>query len=128
MTGHFWHNLAGQGGREDEMLLSRRRFVHVAGGVASALVTLPLAAEALSSSEAAQGASVTGPVRLDSNENPYGPSAKVMESMREALSTANRYPRQEYTPLVQRLAAVHNVAPERVIVGCGSSEILRVAS
>jgi histidinol-phosphate aminotransferase len=110
------------------MLLSRRRFVHVAGGVASALVTLPLAAEALSSSEAAQGASVTGPVRLDSNENPYGPSAKVMESMREALSTANRYPRQEYTPLVQRLAAVHNVAPERVIVGCGSSEILRVAS
>ena len=110
------------------MLISRRRFVHVAGGVASALVTLPLTAEALRSPVAAEEEGVTGPVRLDSNENPYGPSTKVMESMREALSTVNRYPRQEYAPLVQRLAALHNVAPERVLVGCGSSEILRVAS
>ncbi|MBV8051555.1 MAG: histidinol-phosphate transaminase [Acidobacteriaceae bacterium] len=111
------------------MILSRRRFVHVAGGVASALVTLPLAAtEALRAPEAAQETSVSGPVRLDSNENPYGPSEKVLESMREALSTANRYPRPEYAPLVQRLAALHNVTPERVLVGCGSSEILRVAS
>jgi len=110
------------------MLLSRRRFVHVAGGVASALVTLPLAAEALRSPGAAQEVSVAGAVRLDSNENPYGPSAKVLESMREAVSTANRYPRQEYAPLVQRLAALHSVTPERILLGCGSSEILRVAS
>ncbi|HXY15065.1 MAG TPA: aminotransferase class I/II-fold pyridoxal phosphate-dependent enzyme [Terriglobales bacterium] len=110
------------------MLISRRRFVHVAGGVASALATLPLTAEAVRSFEAAEEASVSGPVRLDSNENPYGPSDKVLQSMRECLTMVNRYPRPEYKPLVQRLAALHNVAPERVLVGCGSSEILRVAS
>ncbi len=104
------------------MLVSRRRFVHVAGGLASALATLPLAAEAWRSPEPAKEITVSGPVRLDSNENPYGPSAKVLESMREALTTANRYPRSEYAPLVQRIAALHNVAPERVLVGCGSSE------
>jgi histidinol-phosphate aminotransferase len=67
------------------------------------------------------------PVRLDSNENPYGPSPKVLESMRSAVSMANRYPRPEYLGLVERIAAMHRVEAEQVLLGCGSSEILRVA-
>lgn len=110
------------------MLLSRRRFVHMAGGIASALTTLPLTAEALRTLEAAPATTLDPPIRLDSNENPYGPSPKVLESMRNSLSMANRYPFHEYPGLVERIAALHNVKPECVLVGCGSSEILRVAA
>jgi len=108
------------------MLLSRRRFFRVAGA-ASALTTLPRSAEVLGSFGTKPAATVDFPVRLDSNENPYGPSPKVLESMRRALSTANRYPRPEYLGLVEQIATLHRVEPDHVLLGCGSSEILRVA-
>lgn len=110
------------------MLLSRRRFLHMASGIASALGTLPLTAQALRTLEAAPATTLDFPIRLDSNENPYGPSPKVLECMRNSLPMANRYPFHEYPGLVQRIAALHNVKPECVLVGCGSSEILRVAA
>ena len=109
------------------MLLSRRRFFRMAGA-ASALTTLPLRAEVLGSLGTMPAATVDFPVRLDSNENPYGPSPKVLAAMRSAVSTANRYPRHEYAGLVEHIAASHKVQPEQVLLGCGSSEILRVAS
>jgi histidinol-phosphate aminotransferase len=113
---------------EENMLLSRRRFVHLAGGLASALTALPLTAETLKSLPVPPEATTAPPIRLDSNENPYGPSPKVLDAMRAALTMANRYPMPEYKGLVQRIAAMHNVQPERVLLGCGSSEILRVAA
>jgi histidinol-phosphate aminotransferase len=97
-------------------------------GVASALTTLPLSAEVFGSAGAIPAATVDFPVRLDSNENPYGPSPKVLEAMRSALSMANRYPRHEYRGLVEHIAAMHKVQPEQVLLGCGSSEILRVTA
>jgi histidinol-phosphate aminotransferase len=109
------------------MLLSRRRFFRMAGA-AGALTTVPLGAEILGSLGTKRAATVDLPVRLDSNENPYGPSQKVLESMHSALSTANRYPRPEYQGLVEHIAAMHRVEPDRVLLGCGSSEILRVAA
>lgn len=110
------------------MSLSRRNFVRLAGGAASVLSTLPLSADVFKSLEFAAETMPDAPVRLDSNENPYGPSAKVMEAMEGALSMANRYPRPEYAGLVERIASMHNVTPDRVLLGCGSSEILRVVS
>jgi histidinol-phosphate aminotransferase len=109
------------------MLLSRRRFFRMAGA-ASALTTLPLGAEVLGSLRTMPAATEDLPVRLDSNENPYGPSPKVLAAMRSALSTANRYPRPEYQGLVEHIAAMHRVEPDHLLLGCGSSEILRVAA
>ncbi|HXW92978.1 MAG TPA: aminotransferase class I/II-fold pyridoxal phosphate-dependent enzyme [Terriglobales bacterium] len=109
------------------MILSRRSFFRMAGA-ASALTTLPLRSEVLGSFGPMPTATVDLPVRLDSNENPYGPSRRVLESMRGALSMANRYPRPEYQGLVEHIAAMHRVQPEQVLLGCGSSEILRVAA
>jgi histidinol-phosphate aminotransferase len=109
------------------MLLSRRRFFRMAGA-AGALTTLPLRAEVLGSLGTMPTPTVDLPVRLDSNENPYGPSQKVLDSMRRALSTANRYPRPEYQGLVEHIAAMHRVPPDHLLLGCGSSEILRVAA
>jgi len=109
------------------MRLSRRRFVGITGGVATTLATLPMSAEVLTSIKVAE-TMADGPIRLDRNENPYGPSPKVLEAMRNALNMANRYPVREYSELAQRIAAMHNVQPERVLLGCGSGEILRVAA
>jgi histidinol-phosphate aminotransferase len=68
------------------------------------------------------------PIRLDRNENAYGPSAAVMEAMRDtALNAAHRYPDLEIEALRRKIAGLHRVAPAHVVLGCGSSEILRAA-
>jgi histidinol-phosphate aminotransferase len=68
------------------------------------------------------------PILLDHNENAYGPSKKVLAVLREAPSIGNRYPRQEYDILRGKLAALHTVKEEQILLGCGSSEILRLAA
>jgi histidinol-phosphate aminotransferase len=68
------------------------------------------------------------PIRLNRNENPYGPSENVIATMRDtALTAASRYPAVEAEALRRRIAAFHRVGPEHVVLGCGSSEILRAA-
>jgi len=81
---------------------------------------------ALPSSDAA----APGPmIRLNRNENAYGPSANVIAMMREAaLHAANRYPEAEAEALRNKIASLHAVTPEQVILGCGSGEILRMAA
>jgi histidinol-phosphate aminotransferase len=65
---------------------------------------------------------------LDSNENPYGPSAKIMAAVEESLSRANRYPFREYEGLTEDIARLHKVEANQVVLGCGSTDILRVAA
>jgi histidinol-phosphate aminotransferase len=48
--------------------------------------------------------------------------------MRSALSNANRYPYMEYDPLAESIAKLHGVGREQVLLGCGSTEILRMAA
>jgi histidinol-phosphate aminotransferase len=68
--------------------------------------------------------SAAEPIFLSRNENAYGPSQKVLVAMQEALTGSNRYPRTEYDSLVNQIAALHQVRPEQIVLGCGSSEIL----
>src|SRR5580765_4396909 len=68
-----------------------------------------------------------GPIRLDKNENPYGPSEAAVVAMREGLGRSNRYP-DAANALQQKIADFHKVKPEQVVLGCGSSEILRMAA
>jgi histidinol-phosphate aminotransferase len=69
-----------------------------------------------------------GFIRLNSNENTYGPSGRVVEVLKSSIGTANRYPRMEYNGLVERIADLNKVKPEQVLLGCGSTEILRIAA
>jgi histidinol-phosphate aminotransferase len=48
--------------------------------------------------------------------------------MRSGLELANRFPEPELDALVNRIAAFHSIRPEQVILGCGSTEILRMCS
>jgi histidinol-phosphate aminotransferase len=70
-----------------------------------------------------------GPIRLNRNENAYGPSATVIATMQEAARTvANRHPEADLEALRNKIAAVHHVASEHVVLGNGASEILRMAA
>jgi histidinol-phosphate aminotransferase len=69
-----------------------------------------------------------GPIRLNCNENPYAPSKRVAEAIASALKGVNRYPDAELAALVQKIASTHRVDSEQVILGCGSTEILRAAA
>ena len=63
-------------------------------------------------------------VKLASNENPLGPSAKVCEAVRQALESANFYPDGGGYYLREALAAHLQVASECIILGNGSNEII----
>ena len=64
-------------------------------------------------------------VKLNTNENPYGPSPRVLEAIRAQLDERLRlYPDPESEQLRSVIASYHGVAPEQVFVGNGSDEVL----
>ena len=64
-------------------------------------------------------------VKLNTNENPLGPSPRVLEAIRAAASDALRlYPDYDATALRASLAAYHGLTPDQVFVGNGSDEVL----
>jgi histidinol-phosphate aminotransferase len=69
-----------------------------------------------------------GFIHLDSNENPYGPSPIVANAIRSATGKVNRYPFMKYDGITEKIANFHRLKPEKVLFGCGSTELLRVAA
>ena len=67
------------------------------------------------------------PVKLASNETPWAPHPDVLEAVKAALKTLNRYPDPDKTLLRRRIAERVDLAPGRVAVGNGSCEILLAA-
>jgi histidinol-phosphate aminotransferase len=63
-------------------------------------------------------------IRLDSNENPFGPSPLAVEAMRAAIDNAHFYPEDDSTPLRRRLADLHEVPAEKILVTAGSTQML----
>ncbi len=63
-------------------------------------------------------------IKLASNENPLGPSPMAVEAIRENLANLNRYPDGSGHVLVRKLAEKFNVAPENVVIGNGSDDII----
>src|SRR5271163_1099922 len=63
-------------------------------------------------------------IKLDSNENPFGPSTRAIEAMKKALSDANLYPDDDCTPLRGKLAEHHELQPAQVLVTAGSTALL----
>jgi len=72
----------------------------------------------------AEGVGVERLIKLDSNENPFGPSPRAVEAMRLAQSTAHQYPDDDCSELRSRLAAFHSVPQEQVLVTAGSTALL----
>lgn len=71
---------------------------------------------------------VEGLIKLNTNENPYPPSPKVMEAL-DALrkETYRLYPDPEAQDAVDAIAAYYGLLPEQVMLGNGSDEALAFA-
>src|SRR5215469_7370766 len=65
-----------------------------------------------------------GIVKLNTNENPYPPSPRVLEAIAATTDRLRLYPDPRATRLREAIAARYGVAPEEVFVGNGSDEVL----
>lgn len=64
-------------------------------------------------------------VKLNTNENPYGPSPKALDAMRAVIGEELKlYPDPHSEKLKAAIAAHHGVAQNQVFVGNGSDEVL----
>src|SRR5216684_7170933 len=109
------------------MSISRRRFAHLLGVGAAAAIVRPritIATEA----PTVPAKTNTGVVRLSANENPYGPSAKAHEAMKNAHPASNRYPDEANDVLIDKIAKINSVSRDQIVLGDGSSEILKLCA
>jgi histidinol-phosphate aminotransferase len=68
---------------------------------------------------------IKGLIKLNTNENPYPPSPRVLRAVRAAVDGRLRlYPNPTAERLREKLARLHRCEPENIIVGNGSDELL----
>ncbi len=72
------------------------------------------------------GLDPAGIIKLASNENPFGPSPLAVEAAGKALSQAELYPDGGCVVLRNKLARKLALAPEQVVIGNGSNELLEL--
>ena len=116
------------------MALTRRNFVRTVGiGAAGALTSSFIGARGRenviwSALEQPLSAVEPGMIVVSSNENPMGPGQKVLDAIQAAFGADGSRPGR-YSPsarnLIDTLAKKHSVKPENIVLGCGSTQILR---
>lgn len=112
-------------------MLNRRAFAKFLGAMAGAAA---LPRSGANASAAPRTAPMPAPqmpggdvILINSNENPYGPSQRARDAMWQSQHVAGRYPDDVETRVAEAIARLHNVGTEQVVLGCGSTEILRLA-
>jgi len=107
--------------------LSRRRFAGTVGAAVGAALLPPRFLGSAAEASLARG-EPRDLIQLNSNENPYGPSARALEASARLGTAAARYPDALEEEARDAIARHHGVGPERVVLGNGSSEVLRMAA
>ena len=113
-------------------MLTRRRFVQTVGLGAAAYVAARGRENSIwSGVETPLLALEPGTICLASNENPIGPGREVLAAVKEAFGptggTPGRYSGSAHD-LIDAIARKQGVKPENVVLGCGSTQILRSAT
>ncbi len=93
-------------------------------GAAALVATLPPRMLAAAPSAPADR---PGPIRLDGNENPYGPSPAARRAILASADAAPRYADAMIETLTNQLAVHEGVASSQITLGTGSGELLRMA-
>jgi histidinol-phosphate aminotransferase len=121
-------------------MLTRRQFVQTAGlsaaGVAltSSWIGARGREDAIWSAIAPELQAAQAPANmivLSSNENPLGPGKAVLEAVQRAFGPAGAAPGR-YSgaagQVAEALAKKHGVTPQNILLGCGSTQILRTVT
>jgi histidinol-phosphate aminotransferase len=109
--------------------LSRRGFARMFGtGAAYAALGPSVALTTPMLRQVSKASIPAGVVRLNSNENPYGPSPEALKAMTDAFSLVWRYPDEYADLLVEGLAKLHGVSAKQILLGDGSGEILKLGA
>jgi histidinol-phosphate aminotransferase len=107
-------------------LLTRRSLARLVGAAAGAsLLDAPRISALASPAKVSAGPSE--PIRLSANENPYGPCAPALEALGHSGGAASRYPGAALSETRETIARLHGVTPQQIVLGCGSSDVLRMA-
>jgi len=65
-------------------------------------------------------------IKMASNENPFGPSPLAIEAIKAAIRDIHFYPDNGVVDLTARLAQLHGLEPENVLVTAGSTTFLDI--
>ena len=110
---------------------SRRHFMGSAVAALGAAGLRPRSALGLTLPPPPKGLGLVDPyddlAKLSSNENPYGPSEKMMASMNAAWKYSNRYGYPD-GDVLEKIAEHHGVGTDHIIMHAGSGETLKVAA
>jgi len=110
-------------------MLTRRTFVQTVGiGTAAFIGARGRENSLWSALEPTLEAVAPGMLCLSSNENPLGPGQTVLDGIKAAFGPAGARPgRYDGTqrPLIEAIAKKQGVKPENIVLGCGSTQILR---
>jgi len=106
--------------------LTRRSLGRLLGATAGAALLDARFQPALSG-ETAPTAPAAGPIRLSANENPYGPCAASLKALTASAAEAARYPGAIEHGMREAIAKHHGVSKDCIVLGSGSSEVLRMA-
>src|SRR5215475_1600028 len=107
--------------------ISRRHFAQLLGVGAAAAIVRPHITIA-KQTDTVPAPTKAGTVRLSANENPYGPSAHAHEAMKNAHGVCNRYPDEANDVLIDKIAKINNCNRDQIVLGDGSSEILKICA
>ena len=110
-------------------MLTRRTFVRTAGlGMAAYIGARGRENSIWSAFEPTLEAVEPGVICLSSNENPGGPGKAVLDAVRNAFGPSGARPGRydgSQGALIEAIAKKQGVKPENIVLGCGSTQILR---
>jgi len=111
------------------MSISRRKFAQLLGAGAAVAIVRPHLSFAKPAQAVANSSMAGGNiVRLSANENPYGPSPMALKAMTDSFGLSCRYPDEHNRVLIAKLAKLNNVSEDQILLGDGSSEILKLCA
>ena len=67
---------------------------------------------------------INRPIKLSSNENPFGAGPAAREAYQALADKMELYPSTDHAALRDAIGEVHDLDPDRIIIGAGSDEII----
>ena len=110
------------------MSLSRRSFVHTVGAGAAGIFIAGRGREGAFFGEDTLLAQGRRAILISSNENPLGCHPDVLAAVTGSMGEAGRYAFATAEQVTALVAKRHNVKPENVLLGSGSTQILRTCT